>query len=347
MIGWEDVYKVTVAMVPLYVALLLGYGSVKWWGIFTPEQSDAINRLVCYFTLPLFAVEFTAHIDPFEMNYRFIGADAISKLVILAVLAFWAKCSSKGSYCWSITSFSLSTLTNALVVGVPLMKAMYGQVGVDLVVQSSVIQAIIWLTLLLFVLEFRRSGVTITKEQEKDVEGNTENGGEGSNRPSFWYLMKVVGMKMAMNPNSYGCMVGLAWAFVANRWHFEMPSMMEGSILIMSRAGTGTAMFSMGIFMANQEKLVACGTSLTIFGMVLRFIAGPAAMAIGAIAMGLHGDVLRVAIIQAALPQSITSFIFAKEYGMHAEVLSTAVIFGTIVSLPLLVAYYAILEFVH
>ncbi|OMO72914.1 Auxin efflux carrier [Corchorus olitorius] len=204
-------------MVPLYVALLLGYGSVKWWGIFTPEQSDAINRLVCYFTLPLFAVEFTAHIDPFEMNYRFIGADAISKLVILAVLAFWAKCSSKGSYCWSITSFSLSTLTNALVVGVPLMKAMYGQVGVDLVVQSSVIQAIIWLTLLLFVLEFRRSGVTITKEQEKDVEGNTENGGEESNRPSFWYLMKVVGMKMAMNPNSYGCMVGLAWAFVANR----------------------------------------------------------------------------------------------------------------------------------
>ena len=50
--------------------------------------------------------------------------------------------------------------------------------------------------------------------------------------------------------------------------------------------------------MAQQEKIIACGTSLTIFGMVLRFIAGPAAMAIGAIAVGLHGDVLRVAIIQ-------------------------------------------------
>lgn len=53
-----------------------------------------------------------------------------------------------------------------------------------------------------------------------------------------------------------------------------------------------------GIFMALQEKFVACGTSLTIIGMVLRFIAGPAAMAIGSIAVGLHGDVLRVAIIQ-------------------------------------------------
>ncbi|KAM7272825.1 hypothetical protein ACFE04_027489 [Oxalis oulophora] len=323
MIGWADIYNVIVAMVPLYVALILGYGSVKWWKIFSGNQCDAINRLVCYFTLPLFTFEFTAHIDPFKMNYRFIGADAISKLVIVLGLAFWAKFSSKGSYCWSITSFSLSTLTNALVVGVPLMKAMYGPIGVDLVVQSSVVQAIIWLTVLLFVLEFRRTGISLNSiniDEEKDVEGNVL----ASTRASFWSFIKVVTLKMAMNPNSYACIIGLAWAFVSNRWHIEMPSMMEGSVLIMSKAGTGTAMFNMGIFMALQEKFVACGTSLTIFGMVLRFIAGPTAMAIGAIAVGLHGDILRIAIIQAALPQSITSFIFAKEYGLHADVLSTA-----------------------
>jgi auxin efflux carrier family len=50
--------------------------------------------------------------------------------------------------------------------------------------------------------------------------------------------------------------------------------------------------------MALQEKLIACGTSLTLFGMVLRFFAGPATIAIGSIAVGLHGDALRVAIIQ-------------------------------------------------
>jgi len=56
-----------------------------------------------------------------------------------------------------------------------------------------------------------------------------------------------------------------------------------------------------GIFMALQDKLIACGPSLTVFGLVLKFIAGPAAMAIGAIAVGLHGDVLRVAIIQVTI----------------------------------------------
>lgn len=356
-------YKVIVAVVPLYFALILGYGSVRWWKIFTREQCDAINKLVCYFTLPLFAFEFTAHIDPFKMNFLFIGADTLSKLIIVAVIALWAKCSSKVSYSWSITSFSLCTLTNSLVVGIPMVKPMYGPMGVDLVVQASVVQAIIWLTLLLFVLEFRRTGIegTITTlkpkassisnvtcegEENKDVEANNIVEYTSSKLP-FFQLMKRVWLKFIANPNSYGCVIGISWAFISNRWNLELPSMVEGSILIMSKAGTGTAMFSMGIFMALQEKVISCGPSLTVFGLVLKFIAGPAAMAISAFIVGLRGDVLRIAIIQAAVPQSITSFIFAKEYELHAEVLSTAVIFGMIVSLPILVAYYAILEFVH
>ncbi|KAK9141370.1 hypothetical protein Scep_011051 [Stephania cephalantha] len=370
MIGLEDVYKVVVAMTPLYVATILGYGSVKWWHIFNPEQCNAINQFVCYFTLPLFTFEFAASVNPFKVNYLFIAADAISKFIIVVVLAFWAKCSSKGSYCWSITSFSLSTLTNSLVVGVPLLKAMYGQLGVDLVVQSSIFQAIIWLTILLFVLEFQRARSDIVTSLITAMNSSSNSSsiidsthvvhveptkdGEGMNneivmnsKPSFLHVMKIVWLKLALNPNSYASIIGIAWAFVSNRWHIEMPSIMEGSILIMSKAGTGTAMFSMGIFMALQEKFIACGPSLTAFGMVLKFFAGPAAMAIGAITVGLHGDVLRVAIIQAALPQSITSFIYAKEYGLHANVLSTAVIFGMIAALPILIGYYAILGFLH
>ncbi|XP_020977546.1 auxin efflux carrier component 5 isoform X2 [Arachis ipaensis] len=332
MIGWEDVYKVVVAMVPLYVALMLGYGSVKWWRIIPREQCDAINRLVCYFTMPLFTFEFTAHIDPFKMNFLFIGADTISKFIIVLVLVFWAKFSSKGSYGWSITSFSLCTLTNALVVGVPMLKAMYGPTGVDLVVQSSVVQ-VIWLSLLLFVLEFRRAGIEgataniivddgalKSKATSATIIGsnNNNNGfddvnggkdleatstttleiGDVGTRPPFRQLMKLVWIKLAMNPNSYGCVIGISWAFISNRWNLEMPSIVEGSISIMSKTGTGTAMFSMGIFMALQEKVIACGTSMTVFGLVLKFIAGPAAMAISCIAVGLRGDVLKVAIIQ-------------------------------------------------
>lgn len=237
MIGWEDIYKVVVAMAPLYVALMLGYGSVRWWNIFTPEQGGAINRLVCFFTLPLFTFQFTAQANPFEWNYLFVAADAISKVVIVTVLALWTKFSSKGRYGWSITSFSLCTLTSSLVVGVPLGDAMYGQMGVDLIVQSSVLQAIIWLTMLLFVLEFRRTGLDIYSntsvsrdsqvqpvdqpENSNDLEGNlgvTQTNSSMSSGPSFWTFLKVVGQKLGANPNSYAVFIGIAWALVSNRY---------------------------------------------------------------------------------------------------------------------------------
>ncbi|KAK1432510.1 hypothetical protein QVD17_09407 [Tagetes erecta] len=352
MIGWLDIYNVTCAMFPLYVALVLGYGSVKWWHMFKADHCDAINRLNCYIIMPLFTFDFTTQIDPFKMNYKFIAADAISKAIILITISLWAKCSVKGSYQWSVTSFSLSSLNNSLVVGVPLMRAMYGNLGENLVIQSSILQSLFWNMLLLFMLEFERAkqqmilDVVVPNDSSAiDIENN-ENG-DTSIKPSILVIMKIVGVKIAKNPNSYACILGLFWALVAHRWSLKMPQILEGSIKIMSKAGSGVAMFCIGLFMALQEKIVHCSVKLTIYAMVLRFVAAPGSMAVGSLSMGLRGIVLQISIIQAALPQAITSFVYAKEYSLHVNVLSTAVIFGTIVSLPLLVAYYALLGILH
>ncbi|KAM0887464.1 hypothetical protein ACQ4PT_029010 [Festuca glaucescens] len=273
MIGWGDVYKVVAAMAALYFALGLGYGSVRWWKLFTPDQCDAVNRLMAYFAVPFFAFDFAVRMDPYALNYRVLAADALSKLAVVLALAAWAAastscCTRRGdsdkrgselASSWCITGFSLATLNNTLVVGVPLLDAMYGGWARDLVVQISVVQIIVYFPPL-----------------------------------------------------------------VENGWHIQTPSIIEGSVLTMSRTGVGLAMFSMGLFMALQEKIIVCGAGLTALGMALRFVAGPAATAAGAVALGLRGDVLRLAIIQPALPQSITTFVFAKEYGLHADVLSTA-----------------------
>ncbi|KAF0916527.1 hypothetical protein E2562_007605 [Oryza meyeriana var. granulata] len=238
MIGWGDVYKVVAATVPLYFALFLGYGSVRWWRIFTREQCDAVNRLVAFFALPFFTFGFTLHTDPFEVNYRAVAADVISKAVIVAVIGVWARFMSKGgcAVSWSITSFSLSTLTNSLVVGVPMARAMYGEWAQQLVVQLSVFQAIVWLTLLLFVLEVRKAAIGMyidgasssdDSDPAKDVEAGGATAAEkegvvavsgGGGKPSLWALVKVVAHKLARNPNTYASFVGITWACVANRY---------------------------------------------------------------------------------------------------------------------------------
>ena len=53
-----------------------------------------------------------------------------------------------------------------------------------------------------------------------------------------------------------------------------------------------------GLFMALQPKIIACGNSVATFAMAVRFLTGPAVMAAASIAIGLRGTLLHVAIVQ-------------------------------------------------
>ncbi|KAG6673015.1 hypothetical protein I3842_16G089300 [Carya illinoinensis] len=602
MITLSDFYHVMTAMVPLYVAMILAYGSVKWWKIFTPDQCSGINRFVALFAVPLLSFHFISTNDPYTMNLRFIAADTLQKLIVLAGLAVWTKVSKRGCLEWAITLFSVSTLPNTLVMGIPLLKGMYGDFSGSLMVQIVVLQCIIWYTLMLFLFEFRGARLLISEqfpdtagsivsihvdsdimsldgrqplETEAEIKedgklhvtvrksnasrsdifsrrsqglssttprpsnltnaeiyslqssrnptprGSSFNhtdfysmmaGGRNSNfgasdvyglsasrgptprpsnyeedggvggKPRFHYhagtggaghypapnpgmfsptgsknvganananakkpngqaqqksedgardlhmfvwsssaspvsdvfggheyvahdqkevrmgaspgkvegqretqdylerdefsfgnregemnnleaekvgdgkpktmppasvmtrlILIMVWRKLIRNPNTYSSLIGLTWSLVSFRWNVEMPAIVAKSIAILSDAGLGMAMFSLGLFMALQPRIIACGNSVAAFAMTIRFLAGPAVMAAASIAVGLKGVLLHVAIVQAALPQGIVPFVFAKEYNVHPDILSTAVIFGMLIALPITLVYYILL----
>ncbi|XP_004512743.1 probable auxin efflux carrier component 1c [Cicer arietinum] len=607
MITLTDFYHVMTAMVPLYVAMILAYGSVKWWKIFSPDQCSGINRFVALFAVPLLSFHFIASNNPYKMNLRFLAADTLQKIIVLLVLAIWSNFSKRGCLEWTITLFSLSTLPNTLVMGIPLLKGMYGEFSGSLMVQIVVLQCIIWYTLMLFMFEFRGARMLISEQfpdtagsivsihvdsdvmsldgrtpLETDAEikedgklhvtvrksnasrsdiysrrsqglssttprpsnltnaeiyslqssrnptprGSSFNhtdfysmmaGGRNSNfgandvyglnansrgptpRPSnyeednvnvnvvagktkkfsghypapnpgmfspnnnnnnknvtnnnnnnnnngkrgngqkqedgnrdlhmfVWsssaspvsdvfgahdqfashdhkdvklnvspgkveghretqedYLEKdefsfgnrgmeremnqhegekigdgkpkvmppasvmtrliliMVWRKLIRNPNTYSSLIGLIWSLVSFRWNIEMPAIIAKSISILSDAGLGMAMFSLGLFMALQPKIIACGNSIAAFAMAVRFLTGPAVMAAASLAVGLKGVLFHVAIVQAALPQGIVPFVFAKEYNVHPDILSTGVIFGMLVALPITLVYYILM----
>ncbi|EAZ36376.1 hypothetical protein OsJ_20704 [Oryza sativa Japonica Group] len=611
-------------MVPLYVAMILAYGSVKWWRIFTPDQCSGINRFVALFAVPLLSFHFISTNNPYTMNLRFIAADTLQKLIVLALLTLWSHLSRRGSLEWTITLFSLSTLPNTLVMGIPLLKGMYGEFSGSLMVQIVVLQCIIWYTLMLFMFEYRGARILITeqfpdtagaiasivvdadvvsldgrrdmieteaevKEDGKihvtvrrsnasrsdvysrrsmgfssttprpsnltnaeiyslqssrnptprgssfnhtdfysmvgrssnfaagdafgvrtgatprpsnyeedaaapnkagskygqypapnpamaappkpkkaangqakgedgkdlhmfvwsssaspvsDVFGNgrrvqrrrrrqggphgrrlaaqrytghhpphtriswshmaaslpcsvlatlpNRSAADGVERDDFSFgnrgvaerdaeagdeksvaaavsgehgkpgltpaptampptsvmtrlILIMVWRKLIRNPNTYSSLIGLIWSLVCFRWNFEMPAIILKSISILSDAGLGMAMFSLGLFMALQPRIIACGNKVATFAMAVRFLTGPAVMAAASIAVGLRGTLLHVAIVQAALPQGIVPFVFAKEYSVHPDILSTAVIFGMLIALPITLVYYILL----
>ncbi|CAN6552038.1 unnamed protein product [Malus baccata var. baccata] len=348
MITGKDIYDVLAAIVPLYVAMILAYGSVRWWKIFTPDQCSGINRFVAVFAVPLLSFHFISSNNPYAMDYQFILADSLQKVVILVALFLWQAFSKRGNLEWMITLFSLSTLPNTLVMGIPLLRAMYGDFSGTLMVQIVVLQSVVWYTLMLFMFEYRGAKLLISEhtscQKKVDIEGGVAKKHQMPPASVMTRLILImVWRKLIRNPNTYSSLLGVAWSLISYKWNIKMPTIVSGSISILSDAGLGMAMFSLGLFMALQPKIIACGKSVATFSMAVRFLTGPAVIAATSIAVGLRGVLLHVAIVQAALPQGIVPFVFAKEYNVHADILSTAVIFGMLIALPITILYYILL----
>ncbi|KAJ1405231.1 Membrane transport protein [Sesbania bispinosa] len=410
MISALDLYHVLTAVVPLYVAMILAYGSVKWWKIFSPDQCSGINRFVALFAVPLLSFHFISTNNPYAMNYKFIAADSLQKAIVLTVLFIWSKTSSRGSLEWSITLFSLSTLPNTLVMGIPLLKGMYGDSsgifspvtgpGAKKKVNGGAdggkdLHMFVWSSSASPVSEggihvFRGGdygndqlgGVAHQKDYDEyghdefsfgnrtvangvDKEGpvlsklgsssttelHPKAGVQGESKSSSMppasvmtrLILIMVWRKLIRNPNTYSSLFGLTWSLISFRWNVVMPAIVAKSISILSDAGLGMAMFSLGLFMALQPRIIACGNTVASFAMAVRFLTGPAVMAVASIVVGLRGVLLHIAIVQAALPQGIVPFVFAKEYNVHPDILSTGFIFGMLIALPITLVYYILL----
>lgn len=134
--------------------MILAYVSVKWWKIFTQEQCSGINKFVAKFSVPLLSFQVISSNNFYKMSLKLMYADFIQKLLAIILLIAITKISGRGGLKWIITGFSLSSLPNTLILGIPLIKAMYKEEAVVLLAQVVFLQSMIWYNLLLFLYEF-------------------------------------------------------------------------------------------------------------------------------------------------------------------------------------------------
>ncbi|KAK4757592.1 hypothetical protein SAY87_018893 [Trapa incisa] len=172
--------------------------------------------------------------------------------------------------------------------------------------------------------------------------GSGEASGSGHRMPPTSVMTRLilimVWRKLIRNPNTYSSLLGLIWSLVSFRWNIEMPSIVKGSISILSDAGLGMAMFSLGLFMALQPRIIACGKSVATFSMAVRFLTGPAVMAATSIAIGLRGVLLHVAIVQV-----LTQLENNENHDDFFSNVRAQVIFGMLIALPITILYYVLL----
>jgi len=153
MISGKGIYQIVKATIPMYVPLILAYICLKWLKLFTPNQCAGINMFVAKFSIPLMAFQMISQTNPYKMNMKLIFSDLIQKLIVIVVLTVISKLSSRGGLKWLITGFSVTTLPNTLILGVPVLKAMYGEESASLLALLVLLQSLIWNNLLLFLFE--------------------------------------------------------------------------------------------------------------------------------------------------------------------------------------------------
>ncbi|XP_004489167.1 probable auxin efflux carrier component 8 [Cicer arietinum] len=355
MISLSDVNHVVTKTVPLYVTMILAYVSVKWWKIFTQEQCSGINKFVAKFSVPLLSFQVISSNNFYKMSLKLMYADFIQKLLAIILLIAITKISGRGGLKWIITGFSLSSLPNTLILGIPLIKAMYKEEAVVLLAQVVFLQSMIWYNLLLFLYEFdaAKNMVSATPSQgtgELETAREMQLKGEEDEDPvltkrkkKIFPILVTVGKKLIRNPNTFASLIGFIWSSIKFRWGIHMPEVVSQSIELLSNGGLGMAMFSLGLFMASQSSMITCGPRNTMVAIGLKVLVGPALMVVASFLIGLRNTLFKVAIVQAALPQGIVPFVFAKEYNVHPSILSTAILLGMLIALPVELAFYFLL----
>ncbi|KAG0588745.1 hypothetical protein KC19_2G266000 [Ceratodon purpureus] len=154
MLSGAQFYDVLCAVVPLYVALFLGYGSLKWWGVVTPEQSAGISRFNALVAMPPLVFEIIAFNDPYTMDNKLIAAYCLSNGVVLVALFAWMWYTKRSDGLdWVITLFQVSVMPNTIIVGIPVLSPLYSITGSG--IAAIFIGQVLWLYPVLFLYELR------------------------------------------------------------------------------------------------------------------------------------------------------------------------------------------------
>ncbi|XP_019442320.1 PREDICTED: probable auxin efflux carrier component 1c [Lupinus angustifolius] len=150
-LDWNGIFA---AIIPLYFAIGLGFASVRWWKFFTPEQCNGINRYVVEFAIPFLIFDLFISTNMYTINLQIFAADALQKIIVLVVLYLLKWLRKDFTLEWLVTLFSLSTFSNSIIIGIPLIDSMYGESSTPYLVQILVFQCAIWFNVMIAMYEY-------------------------------------------------------------------------------------------------------------------------------------------------------------------------------------------------
>ncbi|MBT6068202.1 AEC family transporter [Candidatus Peregrinibacteria bacterium] len=286
-------------LIPVFLVFGLGALSVAL-KIFKSTDSYIFTRYVFYFGFPILIfnrLNHTAFEKVADLPFLLTNILNLSAVVLLILAISWLfKCKRKFIGMLVVAGI----FGNVAYMGLPMSELMFGSEGVG---YASIIVGLV----VVFSLSV---GISFLEYFS-------------SSKPS----VKTVAWSIAKNPIVIGIVLGL----IASAVKLEMPTPIENFLVIVAKSAGPVALFAIGMFLvggkiAKDKKKIAILCLVNL--LALPFVT----FGIGTY-LGLSGMILKVSILQSAMPLAATNFVLAQKYKIGEDIISSAIVVSTLLSI--------------
>jgi malonate transporter len=290
---------------PVFAIMFAGYLSGRF-RILGESSSGALNAFVYWFALPpvMFLSIATVPLSS-VFNWPFIWAYSLG-IVLVAVPVFAL---ARFAFPNTLAGLTLHSLTgifaNTGYMGIPLFLAAFGPDGALLAVIATSINNVVVLGLTILTIEFRGDG------------------GSSPLRALVDAVWAVVRGPLFLAPTA-----GVLWSWSG----FELPIPVSGFFSLLGAAAGPCALFAIGLFMVG--KPITAGAREVGWLVAVKLLLQPAVTWWLAVSIfALDADLIRGAVLMAALPTGALVFVISQKYGIFVQRCSAAILVSTVLSI--------------
>lgn len=295
--------SVAAVVVPVFGTVALGYGVTRT-GLFTHDTGAGLTRFMYYLAIPALLFRGVAGgALPATVPWAFLATFYLPALVLFG-LGIWLAQRMLG---WSRREAGIAGMSacyaNIALLGFPLITAAFGDAARLPLFILLATQSILLFPLTTYALEIYGHG--------------------RSGDPSFY--ARAAG-RLALNPVIGSLLLGLA----ANFAGIGVPAPLSRMLELLSAAGPGCALVALGISLAHYPL---GGSALAVGVLVLlKNVLSPALVwGLGHVC-GVDQHWLAVAVVLAAMPVGLNTFIFSSQYDIRPQTVAQTIVASTLVS---------------
>ncbi|WP_026987707.1 AEC family transporter [Fodinicurvata fenggangensis] len=300
---------------PVFGLMLAGY-LVGRAGLLGEDSGRALNGFVYYVALPALFFGSMAEVPLNKIfNWPLILAFGGGTLITFLLAIVVALVFFRGRF-GEISMHGLTAIfSNTGYMGVPLLQIAFGQEGVLAAVITTVITAVVVISIGVILLELDRH-----KDSAPLVIARNASAG------------------LAKNPLILSALAGILYSASGLPLPLPIATFME----LAGNAAAPAALFAIGLFMVGKsltEGMVEVVWISSLKLLVMPLITAWLAYSV----LGMQGVDAKAAIIQAALPTGALMFVLAQQYGVYVQRATSVILVSTVLSVLSLSALFVLL----